>query len=131
MSNMENIAGLTEVTSVTLQTLQTEMAAIRKREEGLRQNLSQLVADRAEQAEAALENGAATPLAGSDIRWHAWVDQQRAKINGELAVVLAEKEACQQRLQQAFGRDLAAQALRKKVVLEKRIVATRRAAYES
>ena len=131
MTDLRRLSALTQVTAVALQAAQTEMAQLNREEMALRDTLAQLVADRAAQTDQALADGAATPLAGTDIRWHAWVDGRRATLNAELANVLARKEACQSRLRLAFGRDQAAQALAKKVTLQAQIIAIRRAAYES
>lgn len=131
MTDVARMGRLAQLTAVRLQAAQTEMAKLNRQEAALRNNLAQLVADRTAASDQALARGGATPLAGTDIRWHAWVDERRATINAELAHILALKEACATRLKRAFGRDQAAQMLQRQAAQNTLRVARRRADYES
>lgn len=112
---LKRVKGLGQVTNLKYRAHQTEMATLLAREASLRRNLADLVSER--DATAAVRRSSDDPalIAGALIRWHAWVDQRRATINGELAQVLAKKAECAQRLRHAFGKDQVAQALIRQV----------------
>lgn len=131
MNDPRQLAKLQHMTGLKFRATQSEMATLRAREAALRRNLEHLVQTRRTQAQAPRAADDAALVAGADIRWHRWVDQRRAVINHELAQVLAQKAACRVRLQKAFGKDQAAQALQKQAEAVVRQRVMRRAAYES
>jgi len=131
MNDLRRIASLAQMTGLAFRAAQGEMAALQRKEDELRANLATLVADRQAQAERALNAGTPGLMAGADMRWHRWGDQRRATINAELANVLARKEACKAKLQQAFGRDQATKKLVTHAQTDAALWQARRADYES
>ena len=131
MRKTRQLDGLQQVSELQFYAAQTEMAELLRKETALRRNLEQLMQGKASQARAPREADDAALIAGADIRWHRWVDQRRARINIELAQLLALKENCRARLKQAFGRDQVVRALRQRAVQAERRDAQRRQDYES
>jgi hypothetical protein len=107
------------------------MAALLRREKGLRENYAQLTQSKQSQANAQRAPDDAALAAGADIRWRQWVDQRQAAINAELAQLLAQKESCKQRLKIAFGRDQAVTGLQEHHEGLQRRLLRRKANYES
>jgi predicted nucleic acid-binding Zn-ribbon protein len=119
------------VTQLALRAVQTEMAALKSKEAGLRQNLQALTAQKTQQANQQRAADDPAMIARADLRWQHWVDQRRAAINAELAQVLALNADCQQRLQHVFGRDQAARALVTRAQSDVKQRCLRSASYES
>jgi len=44
-------------------------------------------------------------LAGADVRWQSWVQQQKRELNIRRAALLAKQEEQHQKAQKAFGKD--------------------------
>lgn len=131
MNDRRHIAGLVQLTGVHFRSIQSEMAAILQQEARLRRNLAQLIASRQNRTTGLPKADDAAMIAGADVRWHQWVDQRRAVINGELALVLAAKESCRAKLQRAFGRDMATRNLQDRVEEAQLLIRKRRSDYES
>ena len=128
-SKADQIAELQDLTGLALRALQTEMHRLSAKEQALRQNLSDLTAQRATQGMRAADDPAL--IAGADLRWQQWVDQRRAMVNMELAQVLALMANCQQRLQRAFGRDQVALSIAAQALRDRQTRTDRAALYES
>lgn len=124
--DLKQLKGLRDLARLQFQARQREMAELRQQEAALRQNLADLLGDRA--ARDAAKAGAADPAmrAGADVRWHVWIDQRRAVINQELAKVRARMAALEPKLRRAFGKDLVAQQLQKTALEDARQEAARR-----
>ena len=131
MNDSKQLAQLQKLTALKLDVAHSEMSLLWTKEAALRSNLDQLVQTRCAQSQAPRAPYEAALIAGADIRWHRWVDQRRAVINHELAQVLAQKAVSRIKLQKAFGKDQAAQHLKKQVAAEVRQTTVRRATYES
>ncbi len=131
MTDSSKLDKLRALSGLQFRAAQAEMAAILRREEGLRQNLAQLTQSKQSQARAPRAPDDAALVAGADIRWQQWVDQRRATINGELAQVLVLKENCKHKLKIAFGRDQAVNGLQKKHVQSRQQWVRRKESYES
>ncbi len=50
-------------------------------------------------------------LAGADMRWQSWLQQQKRKLNTRRAALLAKYEEQRQKAQKAFGKDEAVRKL--------------------
>ncbi|WP_457649685.1 hypothetical protein [Profundibacter sp.] len=50
-------------------------------------------------------------LAGADMRWQSWLQQQKRKLNTRRAALLAKYEEQRQKAQKAFGKDKAVRKL--------------------
>lgn len=110
MSDMSRLSPLKQLTTAELMAAQSAMAALVVRERGLRENLSNLIAQKREAAERAVSTDPAT-RAGANMRWQTWADERRAMINTELARVLGQKAEAKAKLKRAFGKDQALGAL--------------------
>ncbi len=131
MTDRDRLDKLGELSGLQFRAAQAEMATLLRREERLRQNLTQLTRSKQSQARAPRAPDDAALVAGADIRWHQWVDQRRSTINGELAQVLALKDSCMQKLRTAFGRDQAVTGLQKRQVRAQKQRMRRKESYES
>lgn len=131
MSGDDRGAALPQVTGLILQKARADLATLQQKAGGLRRNLADLGAQRADWAQVARPADDPALIAGADLRWQQWADQRRAAINNELAQVMAQIALAQQRLQRAFGRDQAAQALARQAVKNRAVQKSRRAGYES
>lgn len=129
--DMKRLAGLVQLTGAQFRAVEAEMTALQQQEAQLRNSLAQLMKRRQTSSVSTCASETAAMIAGSDVRWQQWVDQRRAVINAELAKVLVAKEKCRSRLQRAFGRDQATQALRNRIEKQQQAVALRRRTYES
>lgn len=131
MNERHQIAGLAQLTGMHYRSVQSEMASILQQEARLRRNLAHLIESRQKRATGSTNANDAATIAGADVRWHQWVDQRRAVINGELALVLSAKESCRTKLQRAFGRDMAIQTLQNQLEEAQRSIRRRRNDYAS
>jgi len=131
MDKVAQAQGLAQLTAIEFRSAMAEMTQLAQREAGLRQNLDQLLQSKNKRANAVISPNEAAFAAGADVRWLQWVDQRRAVINTELAQVMALKEGCRTKLNQAFGRDQAVQALVKKLQQDQKLSEARRRYYES
>ena len=131
MDKVVQAQGLAQLTALEFRSARAEMAQLAQREARLRQNLDQLLNSKQERAATTMLPTEAAFAAGARVRWLQWVDQRRAVINTELAQVMALKEGCRTKLNQAFGRDQAVQALVKKLQQDQKLREARRRYYES
>lgn len=102
----ERLEALCRITAAVSQARQAEMAALRRQEIALRQHLSEIEAGRAASLSALDPEGPAV-RAGAVMTWQAWIDQQKAGINGDLARLRARMIASRATLAEAHGRDQA------------------------
>ena len=131
MNRKQQLAGLQQLSGLQFRITRAEMTDLVHKEMALRQNLEQLIQSKANQAQAKRNSDEAALIAGADIRWHQWVDQRRAKINMELAQILALKENSRTKLRRAFGRDQVTQSLHKQAVQSEKHTLQRKQDYES
>ncbi|WP_322891193.1 MULTISPECIES: hypothetical protein [unclassified Yoonia] len=124
----DRVGELAVLTGLALRAAQAEMAELKAREADLRQNLTDLLAQKTRDPRP--QNDPAL-IAGADLRWQQWVDQRRATVNAELAQVLAQIDNRQRRLRGLFGRDQAARALVEKARKDDRSNRLRSMDYES
>jgi len=129
MNDTKQITNIKQLTGLNFRAAQSEMAALLQQEARLRTNLADLIESRRARAmQSGLPDDPAM-IAGADLRWHRWVDQRRAIINGELAQILSAKESCRAKLQRAFGRDQAAQAMSEREARAQLQISKRRSDY--
>ena len=107
MSQHKNYVGLAKVAHIQFQASQAEMVKLLGREARLQEQLQEMDLSKKIRAAALEKNHDAAMIGGADIRWHRWVDAQRAKINEELALLRAQMTRCREKLVQTFGRDQA------------------------
>jgi hypothetical protein len=131
MTDDRHLAALCALSAISYRAAQAEMAELMTREEGLRRNLDQLVLQRQARFEGGLDPSDTALRGGADMRWQRWVDQRRAVINAELALVLAQRSECRRRLQHAFGKDQAIQMLHAEAKSRVKQLRQRRDLYES
>lgn len=131
MTSGRQHAALCQLSAIRYRAVQAEMAEIVGREDGLRRNLAQLTAQKRARFDNQSYDADTALRGGADIRWHRWVDQRRATINAELAQVLAQKAECRRKMQSAFGRDQAMQALQTQAKASAKQLRQRRDRYES
>jgi len=60
-------------------------------------------------------------LAGADVRWQSWIQQQKRELNIRRAALLATQEEQRQKAQKAFGKDEAVRGLLEKFAKEARM----------
>jgi hypothetical protein len=105
---------LAQVAALASAAAEARLAALRAREQALRERLAALEAARRDRADRAFADDPAV-LAGADLRWEGWVEGRAASLRADLARCLAEAEIARGALARAWGRaqaagDLAAQA---------------------
>ncbi|MEO3413222.1 hypothetical protein AAFO92_01060 [Roseovarius sp. CAU 1744] len=91
-----------------------KMAALSAKEADLRHKLAELDALRS--TNRSLPPGQLTVVRqiGADVLWQGWVSRTRETLNLELAQILAQKEYMKSELQRAYGKQMAAAAMRDK-----------------
>lgn len=115
MNERRKAQDLAQLMEMSFQADQAEMAMLNRDEVKLRQRLSDLADDISRRAMTTRPVDEPATIAGADLRWHCWIDQRKAKINAELARVLAKKEICRVRLTRSFGRKQVSAAMAAKV----------------
>lgn len=130
MTRKADIAGLRSLTDLRLRIAKAEMAQLVEREMALRQNWRDLQERKRNQTQFLRTTDDSALIAGADIHWHRWVDQQRAKINEALLQVMLKKNACRATLNAAFGRDQAVNGLQDRLKISESRVAKQRSYYD-
>jgi len=109
---------LVVLTEVSFRSRLSEMQALTSQESALRKDL-ELIDQQNLLSRKYAEDYAIMQKLGSDLLWHGWTDQQRTKLNTQLANILAQKESLQYNLSLAFGKSIAAEALYSKEMLNR------------
>ncbi len=131
MSQAKRLQALTKVTNLRLQADKATLAKVLAKEADLRRNLQDLGRLRDKRMDTDLASYDAAFVAAADLNWQLWIDERRNTINAELAKTLAQKEECKATLRKSFGKDQAAQSLERAGRAALKMVADRRARYES
>ncbi len=110
-ANHARIRDLVDLTEMAWQAKQAELKSIRRREQVVRAALEALdhrmrTAFRPEE-----ECGDTALLAQADMNWQRWTERERARLNTDLARILAEAADAKARIKQTFGRHQVMQKL--------------------
>ncbi|MEJ6403212.1 hypothetical protein [Yoonia sp. 2307UL14-13] len=111
MNDRRKTLALAKLMEVSFQAAQADMAKLNGEEAQLRQRMRDLTDEVSRRATAMRPIDEPATIAGADLRWHCWIDQRKAKINAELARVLARQETCRIRLSKSFGKRQIAAAI--------------------
>lgn len=104
------IKSLLTLAEVAFAAEQAKLAHLNRQECALRDQLTNLVADRNEQAREGPSDSPAK-RAGADVRWHRWIDTRRETLNRELAQILARRTRVVADVRRSFGKKEALAAL--------------------
>lgn len=103
---------LSRLTDALYQARLNKMRGINEREAILRQKIAELDRFRRSNATLPAEELHTVRQIGADVLWEGWVSRTRADLNTQLARVLAQKAQMTAELRQAFGKQIAAAAIR-------------------
>ncbi len=84
---------------------QSECLRLRSKEAELLAALGRLRLDVKARADKRMVRADAALTSGADTRWQAWVEQQRAALNTELALLRARRSSAEEDLRVAIGKD--------------------------
>ena len=101
---------LVRIMEIQYQSAQQSLHSIVKQELGIRQELKTLTDHTRAARKLGLNDEPEMRAMGADVVWERWLERSRAKLNLDLAKVLATKEMHLSRVRTSFGRLQAANA---------------------
>lgn len=111
MSGTDPLGDLVGLTDVLYRAEQTKLRELSEREGQLRRALITLEERRKATASLPATQLDAIRQVGADLLWQGWIGRNRAGLNRQLALCLAQKARFLTNLRRAYGRHLAAQSL--------------------
>lgn len=128
--NPREIAALRQVTATVVKATEARMAALRAAEAAIISQISELDAALHRRTQLATVEDPAR-RAGVDLRWEAWVEQNRRALVAAQARLRVKIEHEQHTLRHNFGRDTAVAELMQSALADQQQQARRRAERES
>lgn len=110
--NPKDLARLIEVLDAAFQAEQARMGEIGRRIDQMTARLRDLTAAPAQPG----DDIAPATRVGADMRWRAWAEDRRKRLNAELAGLMREREERRAALGVAFGKLQAAQSMRSRLL---------------
>lgn len=107
---MKRMDDLVRIMEIQYQSAQQSLHSIVKQELGIRQELKTLTDHTRAARKLGLNDEPEMRAMGADVVWERWLERSRAKLNLDLAKVLATKEMHLSRVRTSFGRLQAANA---------------------
>lgn len=119
----KQLVALRNLTGLVLDAEKMKLQQIIKAEQDLAEQVTELDRKSNKRAEQLLAKGGMDTalLAGADLRWQTWVQQQKRSLNTRRSAILAKKEEQRLKAQKAFGQAEAVGRLLEKSAEEARM----------
>ena len=121
------LKALSELMDMQLKQKMSELQRIERDQQQIRNELSELASLGHTRFDGASDVQARV-AAGADSAWHVWATQRQTQLNGQLALLAAERLTYLDEVRHAFARDQAAQGLVSSAALQRAQATTAREA---
>ncbi len=103
----KQLLALQNLTGMVLDAERMKLKQIALAERKLKEQIRELDNESGKRSEQLLAKGGSDHalLAGADMRWQSWLQQQKRKLNTRRAALLAKRDEQRQKAQKAFGKD--------------------------